>query len=407
MSPSPATPPPAPRVCVLIGSFHPVVGGGERHAQLLCRELSRQGTTVWVLTRRRWRHLPPTETRDGFLIRRVGPSGFARLGKYLMLPPALWQLWRQRHTYDVIYVCGLRVLGLAGVLAAGWARKRCILRAEARGEWSGAFIWQTPEGRVRPWRRACFRPLIRARNHLLRQADCFLSISSPIGEESPDGGIPPERIASITNGIDTDAFQPLPANQRPARRQQLNLPTDRFILAYAGKLNRGKGLELLLRVFARLAPAQPDLFLLLIGSGAGQPLSCESALRGFVTAHGLESSVRFTGYTEDVAAYLQAADAFVFPSEAEALGLAVLEALACELPVLASDIPGIRDIITNGIHGRLLPPHDEAAWAQAISNLHAQPGPDRRLAATGRANVLEHFSIPAIATAHQNLFMGG
>ncbi|MDR0994457.1 MAG: glycosyltransferase, partial [Verrucomicrobiota bacterium] len=138
-----------PRVCVLTGSFHPVVGGGERHARLLCRELAARGLLVHVLTRRRTPESARREEMDGFTVVRVGPSGFSRLGKYLMLPAACFQLWRLRKKYDVVYVAGLRVLGWAGMLAQACLGKPCVLRAEARGEFSGEFIWKTPEGVIR------------------------------------------------------------------------------------------------------------------------------------------------------------------------------------------------------------------------------------------------------------------
>lgn len=394
----------APRVCLLAGSFHPVVGGGERHARLLCRELARRGVPVQVLTRRRTRDLPRRESMDGFAVNRVGPSGFARLGKYFMLFPALVWLYRRRADYDLVYVCGLRVLGWAGMAAQILFGKPCVLRAEARGEFSGEFIWKTPEGRIRPLPRRVFRPFIALRNRLYRKAAGFLSISTPIRDEFLAEGVPSSRIADVPNGLDVDVFRPEPAIDRPALRARLSLPPDAAIFAYSGKLNRGKGLERLLRAWSRFAPDHPRAHLVLVGSGQGQSLSCEEDLRRFVRERRLESSVTFTGYVENVQDHLHAADVFAFPSESEAQGLAVLEAMACRRPVLASRIPGVMDMVEDGVNGRLVDPRDDEAWRQAFAEFLESPDVFRRLAEAGCRTAHERYGMAAVAENHLAFF---
>lgn len=392
-----------PRLCLLTGSFHPVVGGGETHARLLCAELRRRGVSVFVLTRRRIKTTPAREIVDGFPVYRVAPSGVPRFGKYLMMLPAFLRLVRLRRDYDLIYVCGLRILGLVGALAALALGKRCVLRSESRGELSGAFIWETIDGRQKPLLRALFRPVIALRNAILRKADAFLSISGVIREEYEACGIPPGKLASIVNGIDEVRFSPVDARERGRLGRELGLPAGlRF--AYSGKLNRGKGLEFLLRVWEPWSKAHPEARLVLIGSGAMQFLSCEPALRDFVATRGLGDSVVFTGNVGNVHDYLKAADAFLFPSESEALPLALLEAMATGLPVVASDIGGIRDVIRSGREGRLVPPNDMAGWTAALDELAGQPERASAYGAAGRATVLERFSMTRVADAHEQLF---
>ena len=392
-----------PRICLLTGSFYPVVGGGETHARLLCAELRRRGMPVFVVTRRRLKTTPAFEVVDDTPVRRVPPAGVPRLGKYLMMLPALARLVRMRRDYDVIYVCGLRILGLVGVLAARLCDKRCVLRSESRGELSGAFIWERTDGRQSPILKALFKPAIAFRNLVLKKADAFLSISGVIREEYEACGVAASRIVSLANGIDTARFAPVAADERVAIRRRLNLPEGRFF-AYAGKLNRGKGLEFLVRVWRRWGAAHPDCKLVLIGSGAQQFLSCEQALRDYVHANGLASSVLFVGSVTNVNEYLQASDFFLFPSESEALPLALLEALSTGLPTVASDIGGIRDIVMDGHDGRLAPPNDERAWLAALDELCAPPDRVREWGARGRATVLDRFSIGFVADRHVALF---
>lgn len=394
------------RICLLTGNFHPVVGGGEKHALSLARELIRQGAKVTVLTRRCSRALPALETVMGIPVVRVGPPGFPRLGKYLMLPDVLRHLRRERGKYDIIYVCGLRVLGLAGVLAAGQLGMKCILRAEALGELSGDFIWRRhPGAPVNLLRQRLFQPLIRRRNRrLLAGAAGFVSISAPVREEFLACGVLPARIHDIPNGIDPEEFSPADPARRLELRAQLGLPADRIICAYSGKLNRGKGLEFLVNLWRELAAERPQLRLLLIGGGGGQSISCETELRGMIRAAGLADKIIITGYTQNVPAYLRAADYFLFPSESETLGLALLEALACELPAVASRIPGIADFMRDGVNGRLAAPNDREEWRAAIGGLLDDPAAARALGRAGRQTVLERYSIANDAARHLELF---
>lgn len=393
----------APRMALLIGSFHPVVGGGERHARLLARAWARHDASAWVVTRRRHPTSRRHEQLDGFAILRVGPSGFPRLGKYLMLPAALLALWKRRHDYDVLYVCGLRVLGVVGLGVQALTGKPCILRAEARGEWNGAFVWQSPEGRVRRMRRWVFRPLVNLRNAWLKQARGFVAISTPVLEEFIEGGIPEARIARIPNGIDTEVFRPIEPGERAALRRELGFPDGR-VFVYSGKLNRGKGLEHLLRVWRSYAADRPRDRLVLVGSGKGQSLSCEEHLRTFVEENGLEASVVFTGYTERVADYLRAADGFLFPSESEAQGLAPLEAMACGLPVIASRIPGVMDMIRDGENGTLVDPRDEAGWLAAMRRLADGDEAFPRQAVRALETVRTRYGIRAVFECHRAFF---
>jgi glycosyltransferase involved in cell wall biosynthesis len=392
------------RVCLLTGSFFPIVGGGETHARLLCRELIRTGTPVLIVTQRRQRHLAPFESVDGIPVYRVAPAGFPRWGKYLMLPNAFLRLVRMRREYDVIYVAGLRVLGVIGVLAARWLHKKCVLRSASCGELSGEFIWQAPQGGNRRRLRRLFGSAVRLRNAVLKKADSFLGISDAIRQEYLACGVPADKIAVIRNGTDTELYAPADAPARAALRRQLGLPFQALIGAYSGKLDKGKGLEFLLRVWRRFVAERPRAHLLLIGSGGMQYISCEQALRDFVAAHNLAGSVTFTGYVRNVHEFLKASDFFVFPSESEALGNALLEALACGLPAVGSRTGGIVDIIHDGDNGRLAGVGDEAEWLHILLELADRPEKALALGRRGREAILERFSIQRAAADHRRLF---
>ncbi|MDR0993781.1 MAG: glycosyltransferase, partial [Verrucomicrobiota bacterium] len=233
-----------------------------------------------------------------------------------------------------------------------------------------------------------------------------LAISAPIREEFQMGGVSPARIVDLPNGYDPALFHPLPAGapSMAERRIALGLPPEGLVFAYSGKLNRGKGLERLITIWGRFAAEHPTARLLLIGSGKGQYLSCEEELKKQAQAERVDASILFTGYVEDVAAYLHVADAFVFPSESEAQGLSVLEAMACGVPVLASDIPGIADMVRDGVTGRLVPPQAVEAWLAALQEFVEQRPRFAAMAESAVAHAEAAYAIAAIAGKHAELF---
>jgi glycosyltransferase involved in cell wall biosynthesis len=383
----------------VISTFFPYVGGGETHARLLCREMIRLGAEVFVITRRTSPELAKRDTVDGIPVERVPPVASRRLAKYLMLLPVFFRLAARRRDYDVILVSGLRLLGIPGVLAAILFRKTCILRAASCGELSGAFIWDSPHIEEKGRSRWYFRAMVAMRNKLLFKARGFLGISEAIGDEYRECGVPEGKIAVINNGTDTELFQPVDDEARRTLRQELGLP-DGWIAAYTGKLNRGKGLDFLLEVWKDFAPQHPGAHLVLVGSGSGNFLSQEDALRAYVAEHGLSDSVTFTGFVQNVHAYLQAANIFVFPSENESLSNALIEALACGLPCLASNIGGIPDTVRDEFNGRLLPARSHADWLEALEQAWDNPALIARWSEQGRARIMERNSMEAVARRH-------
>lgn len=391
------------RICLVIAGFPPFVGGGERHARLLGREWARAGHEVTVLTRRMKPEWSAKEEMDGMNLCRVSPAGANSWGKYAMIPFAAVWLWRRRREFDLVYVCAFRVLGWLGV----WARllgMRVWMRAEARGEWSGEFIWAgAGQTKPRPGLKAVARPYVALRNLCIRSADAFVSIGPDIRRELESGPFRPRRILDIPNGVDLDAFPEIDAQTRADARRELGWDDGAFVWATSGKLIRGKGLDDLLAAWERVSRASPRARLLLIGSGDGQPLSVEADLRATVEARGWTSTVRFTGFVPDVARWLAAADAFVFPSHKESFGLSPLEAMAVGLPVLATRSGGVESFIEEGRTGRLVDVGDPAALAGVMREWMETPEATRPLAEAGKQRARTRYSIGPVARRHLEL----
>jgi glycosyltransferase involved in cell wall biosynthesis len=395
-------PRPFPRVLFLTESFLPVLGGGERHIDSLSRGLAAGGVPVTIVTRRGEATWPAEEVRDGVRVVRVPPPGPGRSGKYAMVPHALAALRRHRAACDVIVVRGTRVLGLPGLVAGRALGAPVVLQAEVNGEMSGdVYTWGTRWDRGPA--RAAIRAAVSARNRLLRDADAFVAMSAAIRDEFLAAGVAVEKIAHIPHGVDTGRFSPPDPAARPELRARFGLPPDAVVVVYTGRLLRGKGLEDLLEAVARLAPALPELRLLLVGSGDGQSLSVEDALRRRAAQPDLEGRVVFAGRIDDVEHALQAADIFAFPSLFEALGLSLIEAAACGLPAVGARTGGIPDVIEDGRSGLLFPPGDVAALQSALGVLVADPARRATMGVAARRIARARFDAAAALSRYRAL----
>ena len=208
-------------------------------------------------------------------------------------------------------------------------------------------------------------------------------------------------ITVIPNGVDVERFA-VARDRGLATRDRLGIPADAFLLGLVARLEPEKGHHVLVRAFPAIVAAVPKAWLLLVGEG-----SQADALRAHVDALPARARRRvvFGGPRRDVASVLAAMDLAVFPSLREAQGLAVLEAMAAGIPVVASAVGGIPETIRNGIEGVLVPPDQPVALEIAIARLAHHHRLRRRLALAGHRRVVEEFSAAASVRKVESVYL--
>jgi glycosyltransferase involved in cell wall biosynthesis len=162
---------------------------------------------------------------------------------------------------------------------------------------------------------------------------------------------------------------------------------DRPTLTAAGRLEPVKGLIHLLHAAALLVNEFPDLLVEVAGDGSER-----DTLEGAALTFGIANNVRFLGWTDDLRPVLRRSSVFVQPSLQEAFGITVLEAMACGIPVIASAVGGLPEIVEDGRTGFLVPPGHAAALAEKIARLIRDPNENGRQGAASRARAATHFS---------------
>lgn len=312
--------------------------------------------------------------------------------------------------------CGIpvTVMPLQRAFDAGWARRFArFLRAEqvdvvqsheftanvyacVGARLAGIPIVCTTHGK-NYWPFALYRRV--AYRWVSRTAARFIAVSDDLGRFIASTlGIPQSRITIIRNGIDPDMFAP-DAVVRRRVRLELGLRDEQPLLLACGELSEVKGHAVLLRALPNVLAARPGAMLAVAGDG---PL--RQQLEALAASLGITSSVRFLGFRRDVPDLLRAADVFVMPSLSEGLPLAILEAMAAEVPIVATEVGGIPELIRPGHTGWLVPAGDSAALGSALLHAASGAGAHHGVAAEAARLCRERYGLSGTVNAYAECY---
>lgn len=208
---------------------------------------------------------------------------------------------------------------------------------------------------------------------------------------------PREKMAVIPSGVDTDRFQPLHPAQFKAR---LGLPEDRLIVGVVTRMRVRKGVEEFIRAIGEVREARPEVHGVIVGE-----VSLDDAMQDLVRSLRLESHLSLLGRRSDMPEVFSAFDVFVLSSHDEGMSNAILEAMAMEKPVVATDVGGTGEVVRHGHSGLLVPPKDPHALAVAVSEVLAQPARAHEMGRLGRRIVEEGFSAHAMVRQMEQLYL--
>jgi glycosyltransferase involved in cell wall biosynthesis len=313
-------------------------------------------------------------------------------------------LIRLRDRYDLIFVSGYRIIGLAAVIAGKLLRKPVVLKADSQGEMSGEFF----EGGLQKFgishTSIPFRWFLRFRNAILKKAEAFSAISSEIASEWTASGVPASKVFLIPNAVDTSRFVPIEPEQKLFLREKFGLSQTANIVIYTGRLVSYKGLPLLVKVWAEICCKHENALLLLAGTGGLDIHNCENELIEFVTSAGLNGKIIFLGAVANVPEYLQASDLFVFPTENDAFPSSIIEAMACALPILSTPVGAIKTILANGKNGLLIEPGNARQLYDTLDVMLSDRVLANRLGQAALQTVQEQYSAGNVTMKYQSLF---
>lgn len=211
---------------------------------------------------------------------------------------------------------------------------------------------------------------------LLPRAERVIVVSRPLAAEAAGLGVDRGRIALVRNGVDTSLFRP---QSRSEARAQLGRREQERLIVYVGRLEKAKGVLDLIDAYARASRRDPQIRLVLVGDGAARA-ECERRVRQ------LDDRVTLLGSRPlaEVPLWMAAADAVALASWAEGTPNVLLEAIACGRRAVATDVGGVRDVISSDELGEVVPPRDVDSLAAALGRATSTPYSEQHVLEAGR-----------------------
>jgi glycosyltransferase involved in cell wall biosynthesis len=241
----------------------------------------------------------------------------------------------------------------------------------------------------RRWGADSSRPRLDTLNRAMsRRATRLLVNSSAVGTRLvQQEGYSPERVTVVPNFLEPEAFEVLDAAERERRLAALGVPAGGWVVGIVARLSAVKNHALLLHAVRRLTAADPSVHIVIVGDGPTR-----TDLEQLARSLELQERVTFTGTLPNRPNPHDLFDLSVLTSRSEGFPNAVVEAMAAARPIVATDVGGVRDAVTDGETGLLVPSDDEARLAAAIQQLRDDPARAEAMGRAGRRAAKERFS---------------
>lgn len=287
------------------------------------------------------------------------------------------KLFKYRRDYDIVHFHGASIPLLTALPFLKLMGKRVVTKVACAklGTEAGSFY-----GR--------YGLLGRTFILILKGVDAFVAISSEIEEGLLSEGYDRRRINRTPNFVELSLFFPGEGGRVRGRN-----------VIFSGALEKRKGLDVFLMAWGEILKVFPESRLTIIGKGQE-----EAGLKGLAKELGLEDTVFFLGAVENVPSYLRDADLFVLPSYQEGMPNALLEAMACGLPVVATRIGGVVDVVKDGENGLLVEPGDHVSLAEAVLRILGDGCFAGEIASNALKTIREGYSLKGIVPRYIELY---
>jgi glycosyltransferase involved in cell wall biosynthesis len=349
------------------------VGGMEVMAARLTRSLSRRGHDVGITCIVEGGPLADQLRGDGYRVTVVRAPGLLTN----IRAPRLEQ-WLRDVEPDIVHTHS--GAWLKAVRAARRGAVRCVIHTE-----HGLY---DPE----PWYGGALR------RRAARYTDCVVAVSNPLRAMlTRKDGLEPDQVRVIPNGVDINRFAP--AARTGDLHRRLGIDDSRMLIAAVGRLAPVKNHAMLLHAFALLRTRHANAALVIIGEG-----TCRAALQERISSHGLTGHAFLLGEAPDVAKLYRDLDLFVLSSKHEGMPMSVLEAMASGVPVVATSVGGIPDLLAHGRLGWLAPSDDAVALGEVMHAAIEDVDRRRSVALDARSEIVERYSEDTMLEAYERLY---
>lgn len=375
------------KILMIAPQFKPLVGGYERACERLAVALAANGNDVMVCAERRDKSWAKREEMNCVRIQRWWCTYKPKLHVITSLLGLAGFLLRNGRGFNVWHVHQYGMHAALAVAMGKMLRRPVALKLTSTGPQGLAATLATARlGALQRWAH--------------RRVSACIAVSAEAGAEAVSFGIPPSRVVEIPNGMDISAFAPVAPEERARLRRALGLDPSRQVALFLGRLAAAKNPLALLQAWALLKPRLTQSWtLVMVGNG---PLRAEVERQ--VRELGMEADVLVVGESKQVSQWLGAADLFVLSSLTEGMANALLEAMACGLPSVVTQVSGMDQLVREPQTGLVVPIDKPEAMASALLCLQADPERRQRMGQRARELITRRFAIAQIAGEHQCLY---
>lgn len=395
-------------ICMTLHSFH--IGGCELQLLSLCKELKKRNIDVIVLY---------SYSAGAFY------SAADKTPQFFYIPPFFYKFrlisvylsflfrWKIKR-YPSIFHC--HSIGYFSEQILWFAQKKnipCLLKVTTEGhiDLLKEQIQQRPtlieflkalvQRKHFQEKRSALEKLIFGRKRLetYSKVEKYLSINPNIDQELRQFPIEKKQIFSIHNAVNPNRFKPISKQDKVRLKEELNLPKDSKFITMVARFVERKRIEDLILAWSHIAKRFPDYNLLLVGDG---PL--KETYKHQITELGLTDRVIFTGFQLNTEKFFQITDIFAFSSEREGLPNVLLEAMSSQLPIVASSISGVKEIITPFENELLFPPKDVLALRDSLIYMLTHLEEALSMSVAAREKILKLYSFEATTPKFISLY---
>lgn len=338
-------------------------GGGERHLADLSRALVDLGHEVYAAS------VPGSPLWSELSFLKNGSAFALSRGNYVKNVMGLARFVRA-HGIEIVHAHAARDYHLAALAVRLASPARLVLT------------------------RHVLFPLRRINKPLLKRAGRVIAVSQAVAESlRRNSVIESSKITVVHNGIDTDRFDPV------TRSSELPIT-----VGTVGHLAPIKGQDVFVRAAALISARRPEVHFVVIGEDKSPQMSYRKSLESLIAELGLSEIVTMPGWRDDMPAVLSSLTLFVSAARSEPFGLAIVEAMAAGLPIVATASEGALEIIEDGVSGKLVPTDDAETLAQAINDLLDNPHERSRLGRNALLAARERYSLARMASDTERVY---
>ena len=385
------------RVCMVSPLYHPGLGGVGRQAVYLSEFLHRSGLQIMIMCRDIL-GMPEWTPEKKMKIVRIKATDnrkfdLAATSIYNIIISVsfginlLLKLIKHRDEYDIVHFHGASLPLILNVLPLKLLRKKIVAKvAGARnGIEAGSF-------------RGKYCGIGNLFIRILNNVDVFVVISDEIFDGLIDDGFSKDKLFRTSNFINADLFSP-GSNDVRVKKVALKVNPGKHVIIFSGRLVPQKRADILLRAIALIEKNRDDFIVLILGQG-----SLYEELLRLATELDLGNRVEFRGFVANIVDYLHIASMYVLTSDHEGMSNALLEAMACKLPVISTRVGAVTDIIMNGKNGLVVETGDPLSVKNAIMSLLDEPELRERLADGAYTTIKGRFGIDVVAKKYIGLY---